>query len=60
LINKTAIIITHRIFPSFSFDQIIVMDDGRIIEQGTHQELVLLGGYYARLLKTQDGNSASS
>jgi ATP-binding cassette subfamily B protein len=60
LVNKTALIITHRIFPSFSFDQIIVMDEGRIIEHGTHQALVQLGGYYARLLKTQEGDSASS
>ena len=53
LIERTALVITHRIFPAFTFDQIIVMDDGQITEQGTHQELVQLGGYYARLLKTQ-------
>jgi len=53
LIEKTAIVITHRIFPSFNFDQIIVMEDGRVIEQGTHESLLLTNGYYANLLKSQ-------
>jgi ATP-binding cassette subfamily B multidrug efflux pump len=53
LSNKTAIIITHRIFPSFKFDQILVMDDGRIIEKGTHDSLLTLNGAYAELLRTQ-------
>ena len=37
--DKTAIIITHRIFSLFSFDKIMVMEDGGIVEQGTHQQL---------------------
>jgi len=53
LSNKTAIIITHRIFPSFKFDQILVMEDGRIIEKGTHESLLNLNGAYAELLRTQ-------
>ncbi len=53
LSNKTAIIITHRIFPSFKFDQILVMEDGRIIEKGTHDSLIALDGAYAELLRTQ-------
>lgn len=53
LSNKTAIIITHRIFPSFKFDQILVMEDGRIIEKGTHESLLALNGAYADLLRTQ-------
>lgn len=57
LINKTAIVISHRVFPSFIFDQIVVMDDGKIIEHGTHQQLVRLDGYYAHLLKTQSSNN---
>lgn len=57
LINKTAIVISHRVFPSFIFDQIVVMDDGKIIEHGTHQQLVRLDGYYAQLLKTQSSNN---
>lgn len=53
LVDKTAIVITHRIFPSFSFDQIIVMEDGEIIEKGTHDSLLLANGYYANLLRSQ-------
>jgi ATP-binding cassette subfamily B protein len=47
--DKTAIIITHRIFSMFGFDRIFVMEDGEIIEQGTHHELLSLKGYYAQL-----------
>ncbi|MFY7900376.1 MAG: ABC transporter ATP-binding protein [Chitinophagaceae bacterium] len=53
LVNKTAIIISHRIFASFIFDEIIVMDEGRIIEQGTHEVLLHLNGYYAELFRLQ-------
>jgi ATP-binding cassette subfamily B protein len=51
--GHTAIIITHRILPTFKFDKIIVLDDGRILEEGIHEELVLKGGYYADLLSAQ-------
>lgn len=51
--ERTALIITHRIFPSFTFDQIIVFEDGMITEQGTHDQLIRLNGYYANLLKMQ-------
>jgi ATP-binding cassette, subfamily B, multidrug efflux pump len=51
--NKTAIIITHRIFPTFQFDHIIVLDNGKIAEEGTHQQLIRLNGYYAQLLAAQ-------
>lgn len=51
--DKTAIIITHRIFALFDFDKIIVLDDGRIVEQGTHTELLALDGYYADMFKRQ-------
>jgi ATP-binding cassette subfamily B protein len=53
LSDRTALVITHRIFPSFKFDQIIVMEDGKIIEQGTHENLVNAGGYYQNLLNMQ-------
>lgn len=51
--KKTSIIITHRIFSMFDFDKIIVLDQGQIIEYGTHQELLGKKGYYARLYEQQ-------
>lgn len=50
---KTAIIITHRIFSLFNFDKIIVLEDGAIIEQGTHVELLGRNGNYAKLFARQ-------
>jgi ATP-binding cassette subfamily B protein len=47
--NKTAIFITHRIFNLLNFDKIIVLDDGRIAEQGTHEELLLNEGLYTEM-----------
>ena len=51
--DKTAIIITHRIFSLFNFDKIVVLDDGVIVEQGTHQQLLFQNGYYAGLYARQ-------
>jgi ATP-binding cassette subfamily B protein len=51
--DKTAIIITHRIFTLFNFDKIVVLDNGKIAEQGTHQQLLELKGYYADLYNRQ-------
>jgi ATP-binding cassette subfamily B protein len=51
--DKTAIIITHRIFSSFHFDNIIVLDNGELAEQGTHEELLGQNGYYAELYRLQ-------
>jgi ATP-binding cassette, subfamily B, multidrug efflux pump len=51
--GKTAIIITHRIFSLFRFDKIIVMEDGKIIEAGSHQQLISLKGAYAELFIRQ-------
>lgn len=56
--DKTAIIITHRIYGLLQFDKIIVMDQGRIIERGTHEELVAAGGYYAELYEKQTAEEA--
>lgn len=47
--NRTAIIIAHRLATIQSADKILVMDDGNIIESGTHLELLKLGGKYKRL-----------
>ena len=51
--QKSALFISHRIFREFKFDKIIVLDEGKIIEQGTHQELLNLDCYYAATYKTQ-------
>jgi ATP-binding cassette subfamily B protein len=51
--GKTSIIITHRIFSMFDFDRIIVLEDGKIVEQGTHKQLLLMNGYYTSLYERQ-------
>lgn len=51
--DKTAIIITHRIFSLLEFDLILVMEDGKITERGTHAELLALKGYYSELYRRQ-------
>ncbi|MCB0651331.1 MAG: ABC transporter ATP-binding protein [Saprospiraceae bacterium] len=59
LADKTAIIITHRIYSQLEFDKIIVLDDGEIVEEGKHADLLELGGYYAELHKKQDASLIS-
>jgi len=53
--GKTVFVITHRIFTSWVFDQIIILDNGAIAEQGTHEELMVLNGRYAKLYRHQTG-----
>jgi ATP-binding cassette subfamily B multidrug efflux pump len=51
--DRTAIIISHRISTVRDADQIVVLDAGRVVEKGRHDELIRLGGHYAELYKKQ-------
>ncbi len=51
--QRTTIVIAHRLATVLSCDRILVMEDGRIVEEGTHQTLAAAGGLYARLAKLQ-------
>ena len=52
--NKTAIIVTHRLGSVKLADRILVMKQGRLVEQGTHAELIALKGEYSRLYMSQE------
>ena len=56
--GRTTLIIAHRLSTIRSASRILVVADGRICEQGTHEELMCLGGLYATLRSTQDLSSA--
>ena len=53
--GKTVIAIAHRLSTIARMDRLIVLEQGRIVEQGSHDELLRLGGHYAKLWRHQSG-----
>ena len=51
--ERTTLVIAHRLATVLRCDRILVLDQGRIVEEGTHESLVVRGGLYARLAKLQ-------
>lgn len=55
--NRTVIVIAHRLSTILSMDNILVMDNGKIIETGNHKQLIAAGGFYKALWNAQSGHS---
>ncbi|MEP0177836.1 MAG: ABC transporter ATP-binding protein, partial [Paraglaciecola sp.] len=53
--NKTVLAIAHRLSTIAQMDRLLVLDEGRIVEQGSHNELIAKKGIYAKLWEHQTG-----
>ena len=58
--GRTTLVIAHRLATVLKADRILVMEAGRIVEEGDHASLVAKGGVYARLARLQFGSGASA
>ncbi len=57
-VGRTTLVIAHRLSTVMGADQILVMDGGRIVERGTHDELLATGRHYARMWRLQQQERA--
>jgi ATP-binding cassette subfamily B protein len=60
LVGRTSLVIAHRLSTILAADKILVLDEGRLVEEGTHAELLAKGGLYADLYETQFGQEPES
>ncbi len=59
MVGHTTLVIAHRLATVLKADRIVVMDGGKVVEQGTHAELAAKGGLYSRLAALQFGDAAA-